>query len=409
MNWLRSLLFVLIVGVCGADAFAAPVERAAPPPITILISIDGFRPDYLNRGQTPTLSRLASQGVLASIRPSFPSVTFPNHYTLVTGLTPDHNGMINNTMEDPGHPGVVFTINNRAVASQPFWWDEATPIWVTAERQGVHTGTMFWPGSEYEIHGVRPTRYRAFDQSLSSFARTDVLLSWVDSPEAQRPRFFTLYFDIVDTAGHHFGPDALETTAAAAEVDAAIGRLIAGLDARGYRNSVNYVIVADHGMTSVSADRVIDLDAAAPAAAAHVVWDGPFAGLTPLAGHGGDVERALLGRHEHGECWRKGEIPARFHYGSNPRIPAIVCLADLGWQYHSAQTPQYSGTAGNHGFDPAEPQMAALFLAYGPAFKRGAHLPTFDNVSVYPLVAHLIGVAPETNDGNLADTAAALR
>ncbi|MFT3726588.1 MAG: ectonucleotide pyrophosphatase/phosphodiesterase [Terricaulis sp.] len=406
MTWLRSFVFALIVAAFSADALAAP---APPPPITILISIDGFRPDYLNRGQTPTLSRLAQQGVLASMRPSFPSVTFPNHYTLVTGLRPDHHGMINNTMEDPSKPGVVFTINNRAVASDPLWWNEATPIWVTAEKQGVHTGTMFWPGSEYEIHGSRPSRYRVFDQAMSSFARVDVLLSWLDLPADQRPRFFTLYFDIVDSAGHHFGPDSTETTAAAAEVDASISRLLTGLDRRGYRNRVNYVIVADHGMTNVSAERVIELDPGAPATAAHVVWDGPFAGLTPLPGHEADVEHALLGRHDHGECWRKGEIPERFHFGNNARVPAIICLADLGWQYHSTQTPQYSGTVGNHGFDPAEPDMAALFLAYGPAFKRGARLPSFDNVSIYPLVTHLIGVTPETNDGNLADTAAALR
>ena len=408
MIWLRSFLFALIVALFGADALAAPA--APPPPITILISIDGFRPDYLERHATPTLSRLAAGGVVAAMRPSFPSVTFPNHYTLVTGLRPDRNGMINNTMEDPARPGVVFTINNRAVAGDPIWWNEATPIWISAERQGVRAGTMYWPGSEYEIHGARPSRYRVFDQSMSSFARADVLLSWLDAPVEQRPRFFTLYFDIVDSAGHHFGPDSLETTAAVAEVDAAIARLLRGLDARGYRNRVNYVIVADHGMTNVSPDRVVDLDASAPATAAHVVWDGPFAGLTPLGRHEADVEHALLGRHDHGECWRKGELPERFHYGANPRVPAIVCLADLGWVYHSTQMPPYPGSsAGNHGYDPAERDMAALFLAYGPAFRRGVQLPSFDNVSVYPLVARLIGVTPEPNDGDVADTAAALR
>ncbi|MBK6705430.1 MAG: 50S ribosomal protein L17 [Caulobacteraceae bacterium] len=159
-----------------------------------------------------TLSQLAADGVRASMRPSFPSVTFPNHYTLVTGLHPGRHGLVNNRMEDSQRPGVAFTLQDRSVASDEIWWADGTPIWVTAERQGVRTGTMFWPGSEYEIHGQRPSRYRNFDQSLPGFARTDVLLSWLDLPDAERPRFFTLYFDLVDTAGHRFGRTRLRPT-----------------------------------------------------------------------------------------------------------------------------------------------------------------------------------------------------
>jgi predicted AlkP superfamily pyrophosphatase or phosphodiesterase len=412
MMWRRSFIFALLAfaAACVTGHAETSPQQAAQSDITILVSLDGFRPDYLDRGATPTLSRLAHEGVRAAMRPSFPSVTFPNHYTLVTGLRPDHNGMVNNRMEDPARPGVVFTLSDRAVAADPIWWSDGVPIWVTAERQHVATGTMFWPGSEYEIAGVRPSRYRVFDQYLPGFARVDVLLSWLDLPAEQRPRFFTLYFDIVDSAGHRYGPDAMETTAAAAEADAAIARLLAGLDARGLHDRVNLVIVADHGMTQVSDERVIELDPLITLQQAHVVWDGPFAGLTPLSGHEQEVEHALLGRGAHGECWRKDELPARFHYGSHRRVPAVICLADLGWRYRSTQVPQYGpGAQGNHGYDPAAPDMAALFIAYGPAFRAGATLPSFDNVSVYPLVAHLIGVTPEPNDGNPADTAAALR
>jgi hypothetical protein len=213
-----SALFALGLAACahsGAQAPATP--RVEGPPITILISLDGFRPDYLDRGETPTLTRLANEGVRASMRPSFPSVTFPNHYTLVTGLRPGRHGVINNRMEDPERPGVVFTLPDRAVAADPIWWRDGAPIWVTAENQGVRTGTMFWPGSDYELHGRRPSRWRTFDQSLPGFARVDILLSWLDLPAAERPSFYTLYFDLVDTAGHRYGPDALETNAAAAD------------------------------------------------------------------------------------------------------------------------------------------------------------------------------------------------
>ncbi|MBL8543011.1 MAG: alkaline phosphatase family protein [Hyphomonadaceae bacterium] len=407
----RLFLFALCAFALASCAHGQAAQSAAPAQdITILVSVDGFRADYLDRGATPTLSRLAREGVRASMRPSFPSVTFPNHYTLVTGLRPGRNGMINNRMEDPERPGVIFTLQDRQVASDPIWWADAVPIWVTAEQSGVRTGTMFWPGSDYALHGVRPSAWRMFDQSLPSFARVDVLLSWLDLPAAERPQFFTLYFDLVDTAGHRYGPDAMEANAAAAEVDASIARLLAGLQARGYGRRANIVIVADHGMSAVSDERIIDLDSSVSVQQARVIWDGPFAGIAPTPGHEAETESALLGRREHGECWRKGELPERFHYGAHRRTPAIICLADLGWRYRTAQLPQYPGvTSGAHGYDPADPEMAALFVAYGPAFRSGLVLDPFDNVSVYPLLARLIGVTPEANDGDSAATASALR
>lgn len=411
--WRRFFVFgvcaTLLAACATSDEPRAPAPAATGEPITILISLDGFRPDYLDRGQTPALSALAAGGVRAAMRPSFPSVTFPNHYTLVTGLHPGRHGLVNNRIEDAQRPGQVFTLQDRAVASDPIWWSDGVPIWVSAERQGVRAGTMFWPGSEYELHGQRPSRWRTFDQNLPGFARVDVLLSWLDLPAAERPRFFTLYFDLVDTAGHRFGPDALETNAAIAEVDAAIGRLVAGLNARGYGGRVNFIIAADHGMAAQAADAIIELDPLITAQQAHVVWDGQFAGIQPLPGQEAAVERALVGRTTHGECWRKSDLPERFDYRDHRRVPGVVCMADLGWRYRSTQVPQYATpAAGGHGWDPASPEMAAVFIANGPAFRRGTTLPSFENVSVYPLLARLIGIEPEPNQGNLADVEAAL-
>lgn len=389
-----------------AGPAAAQPQPQAPPP-TILVSIDGFRADYLERGATPTLMRLAREGAWASLRPSFPAVTIPNHHSIVTGRRPDTHGLVGNRMIDPLRPGVVFTLSDRDVAADPIWWADATPLWVTAERAGVRTAAMFWPGTDYEIEGVRPSQWRTYDQTLPDFARIDGLLGYLDGPQNERPRFLTLYFDIVDTAGHRFGPDAEETFAAAAQVDAGMARLIAGLEARGLR--ANLVIVSDHGMTAVSEDRVIDLDTTLPPSSARVIWDGAVAGVWPSPGREAEVEAALLGRREHGECWRKQDIPSRFRFGAHRRVPAIVCLADLGWRYRSRQVPGYRLPAlGSHGYDPALPEMAGIFIARGPAFQSGVELAAFDNVSVYPLLARLIGVTPEANDGDPADTAAAL-
>lgn len=396
-----ALLFATLL------AAGASTPTAAGQAVTILVSIDGFRADYLDRNATPVMSKLAREGVRGSMRPSFPSVTFPNHYTLVTGKTPDHNGIVNNRMEDVQRPGVIFSMSPN-VASDAYWWSQATPIWVSAERQGIKTGTMFWPSSDYELQGVRPSKWRLFDEELPSFARVDQLLGWLDAPVSERPKLLTLYFDMVDTAGHHYGPDAPETVSATAEIDAAIGRLVDGLGGRGI--AANLVIVADHGMANVSEQRIMDMRQMVSSDVARVLWDGQTAGIYPAAGRVADAERALLGRKEHGECWRKGEMPARFGYGTNARIPPIVCLADMGWTYRNRPlAPDAAPYRGAHGFDPDTPEMAAVFIAHGPAFRAGARLAKFPNVSVYPLLAKLAGVTPEANDGSLTDTASALR
>lgn len=411
---------MLTLAACSTTPIAeAPAEETAAietapavstePTTTILISIDGFRPDYLDRGATPTLSELAANGSWGPMQPSFPSKTFPNHYAIVTGLRPDHNGIINNTMEDPDMPGAIFMLSNPVVASNPEWWEEGRPLWVSASEQGIPSATMFWPGSDFEIHGERPTEFMNFDQALTDFARVDVVLGWMDVPAEERPVFATLYFDIVDTAGHRYGPDDSRTTSATAQVDAAISRLIEGLEALGLRDNTNLVIVSDHGMAPVSDEQIMHVDDMVDTSLTHIVWGGEFMGLSPLPGHEAEVEEALLGHREHGECWRKGELPERFEYGSNPRVPEIVCLADTGWRYEAPNVRVWRGSGGSHGFDPADPLMNAVFIANGPDIASGVELDLFDNVSVYPLLAELTGIEPAENDGDITQLEAALK
>ena len=392
---------VLLVALSGPQA-----ALAAGDPL-ILISIDGFRADYLDRGLSPTLSALAQDGVRAeAMRPSFPSLTFPNHYTLVTGLRPDEHGIVNNTMEDPAIPGTTFTLANHAATGDERWWDDATPIWVTAERQGVRAGTMFWPGSDAAIHGVRPSLWKPYDKAFPAEARVDTVLSWLDLPEGQRPRFLTLYFEEVDTQGHAHGPDSSEVNTAIADVDGAIVRLVAGLKARGLFERANLVIVADHGMAAVPSGQAVYLDDLATAGSFRLVSGGAVAGVEPMAGREEEAQ-ALLGAHPHVDCWRKSQIPARLHYGAHRRVPSIVCLAQDGWAL-TVHTSRGHAPAGQHGYDPADPHMAALFVAHGPAFARGVTLHPFDNVDVYPLMTTVLGVKPEPNDGRLEDVKAAL-
>ena len=413
MRWIaRAAILAFAVSLQGHAGAAPPPQSAASAaapaaaaeartPVTILVSIDGFRADYLDRGVTPNLAALASAGISAAMRPSYPSKTFPNHWTLVTGLRPDRTGIVANKMLDPSRPGDTFTM----ASDDPFWWNAAEPIWVTAEKAGIRTATAFWPGSNVAwggerskewpnpvTGGTRPEDWLQFNQALSDRQRVDIVADWLRRPAATRPRFVTLYFDEVDTAGHEYGPDDRHTTDAVANVDKAIGRLREEIAKLG--QPVNFVIVADHGMAATSNDRLIVLDRFSKADDYDVVEDGVYASINPKPGKQAAVEKTLLGAHgPHLTCYRKAEVPERLHYGKNPRVPAILCLPDAGWMVF-AHPPRHDEAGGAHGYDNDAPEMRALFIASGPAIKPVGKIPTFDNVDVAPLLRDLIGLPP---------------
>lgn len=413
--WLRLVLLAsfALTGACATRApapapdvpgaaIAGTASRAAPENYLLLVSIDGFRADYLDRGVTPRLSALAAGGVRAdALRPAFPSLTFPNHYTLVTGLYPDHHGIVHNRIEgDEGQSNFVY--NDARTTGDARWWG-GEPIWAGAERNGLRSATMFWPGSDTTIAGMRPTYWKPFDREFGTDERVDTVLGWLDLPLAQRPRFLTLYFEHVDRAGHDHGPDSAEVNAALARIDAALGRLLDGLDARGLRNSLNLVVLSDHGQAASSVERVVRVDEIVDLKRVRAVNFGVVAGFAPESGQQRYADAALLRPHPHMQCWRRTQIPARFHYGTNPRVPPIVCLAEPGWVITTSawladRASHFS--RGEHGYDNALPEMGALFVANGPAFRRGARVPAFDNVDVYPLLAHLLGIEPARNDGD---------
>ena len=383
---------------CGAAAAHAPARK----PVTILVSIDGFRPDYRARGVTPNLDALAAGGISAAMRPSFPSKTFPNHTTLVTGLVPDRNGIVANKILDARRPGETFTM----ATEDAFWWADAEPVWIAAEKAGIRTATLFWPGANVEHDGRRPHDWQQFSMKVSNRQRVDGVIDWLRRPAKTRPAFVTVYFDTVDTAGHEYGPDSPEVTKAVADVDTAIGQLRAGL--RGLHQRANLVIVADHGMAAISDDRIVRLDSFADPANYAVVEDGPFATLNPVAGHETALAADLAKAPAHVQCWAKGDIPARFHYGHHPRVPAYLCLADTGWEI-LAKAPRHPIKGGTHGFDNASPEMAALFIATGPAIRARGPIPSFDNVDIEPLLRDLIGLPQgQGRDGDDAPFKAAL-
>lgn len=418
---LRLALPALLLLAGCAPHSGTPISVAAAPaqegraPVTILISIDGFRPDYLDRGITPTLLRLAAEGTRAAMRPSFPSKTFPNHWALVTGLRPDRNGIISNNMEDPSGTRKAFTM----ATDDPWWWNAAPPIWVDAEAAGIRTAAMFWPGASVaiggtrdeawpydEVGGVRPHDWIPYGEKVDDRQRVDTVIDWLRRPTATRPQFVTLYFEAVDTAGHRYGPDDARTNAATSEVDAAIGYLVEQLAL--LDQPANLVVVSDHGMAAVSNDRVVALSDLASAEDGRAVEAGVFASFNPLPGRQAALAASLSRPREHVACWPKARIPARFHYGTNPRIPAWFCLAEPGWRI--LREPPTRPAGGEHGYDNDAKDMRALFIANGPAFAGGKTLATFDNVDVYPLLREVIGLSPVPGkDGTIDPVRGALK
>lgn len=404
---LLALLISLatVSGCCVACDPKKPRPAAQQPPaVLILLSFDGFRWDYDAKIPTPNLHRVMARGVRAErLIPSFPSKTFPNHYTIVTGLYPAHHGIVGNSMWDP-QMQATFGMSDRVAVADGRWWG-GEPLWVTAERQGLITGIMFWPGSEAAIAGVRPRYWKPYVAPLpSDDERVDQLLAWLDLPAAERPSFLTAYFSDADNAGHEFGPDSQELRAAVTKIDGEIGRLIAGLDARGLTDRVNLVMTADHGMAATSPDRVIVVSDYVDLASIRITDINPTLGIVPREGVStDDVLKKLARAHPHLHVYRREQTPAHWHYRDNPRIPPIVGVADEGWtviEKRETNPKRQPGVGGAHGYDPTIRSMHGLFVAAGPAFRRGVVVPPFENIHLYNALAAALHIAPAHNDGD---------
>ena len=400
MSPMLTPLVRALTTIAAAILLLAGAARQADRPILILISLDAWRWDYLDRAQTPNLHKLAADGVRAEgLIPAFPSKTFPNHYTIVTGLSTEHHGIVSNTMVDRTIGPDRFTMSS-ATAKDARWWG-GEPMWVTAIRQGRRASVLFWPGSEAPIGGVRPNDWLPYSDAFPNTERIDRMLTWLARPEGERPSFLTLYFSDVDSAGHSFGPDAAQVMAAAARLDTLIGSLIAGVEKLGLANRTNYVVVSDHGMSQLSPDRTIFLDYYIDLSTIDVVEWSPVIEILPRTGSVDDIYRALKGRHPSLAVYRREEMPLHLRYRSHPRIPPIIGLADDGWAITSRARPG-NQRGGDHGYDPFYRSMHGLFVASGPAFRRGAIVPAFENIHVYDVMCRVLGLTPAPNDGDPA-------
>jgi predicted AlkP superfamily pyrophosphatase or phosphodiesterase len=414
MHRAPAVATILALALSATLAIAQRDAFADLQPTVILISFDGFRWDYPSKVPTPNLRRLMTRGVHArDLIPVFPSKTFPNHYSIATGLYPGHHGIVANNIFD-APTGRLFTAARREEVRDPMWWG-GTPLWTLVERAGQKSAPLFWPGSEAPHDGVMPTYWQPYEENRPANARIDQILTWLDLPGAQRPRFLTLYFEDADSAGHEHGPDSKEVRDAITRDDGYIGRLVDGLTRRGILDRVNIIVVSDHGMAAVDDNHIIVVDDYVSAEDVTISDINPTLGIFPKAGKEEDVYRRLSGANPHLTIFKKADTPERWHYRDHPHVPPIFGVADEGWQVLRRATVAnilaltVGGQRGTHGYDPQLMSMRAIFIAAGPAFKRGVTVDPFENVSIYNVLAKILGVTPPANDGDPAVVRALLR
>jgi len=393
---LRRVLFALFIL---AQVGCNNLTNQADP--VILISIDGLRPDYLSRAETPVIDQLIADGVVADhLIPVFPSKTFPNHYSIVTGLYTENTGIIANNMFDPELGR--FSLGNRDAVENPSWYG-GEPIWVTAEKQGLRAGTLFWPGSEAPIMGKQATHWLRYTDDMPHRDRVDTLISWFQSPNDKPLSFATFYMSQVDSYGHWYGPESDSVVVAMQEVDRTIGYLISELERIGIWPNVNIILTSDHGMAEVSNDKVILIDEIIDMSDVEVFDWSPVAMLQPDSGNVDVVYDALKAAENNYTVYRKQDLPDRFRIKNNTRVPEILVVAEAGYSITTRDRFESRGVSGGaHGYDPLDPDMNAFFLASGPAFKSGLTIEAFENIHIYEMLCEILGLNPAPNDGNSA-------
>lgn len=364
----------------------------------VLVSLDAFRWDYSKIFDTPNLNDMAKKGVKADrMISSFPTITFPNHYSIATGLYPDHHGLINNSFSAPDL-GLFYRMGDRAaVENAAFYGGE--PVWVTAEKQGAIAASFFWVGSEAPVGGMHPTYWKKYDEKVTYEERIDTVVKWLSYPIQKRPELVTLYFDEPDATSHDFGPVSPVTGKVVHRLDSLIGVLRFKLSQLPDAKKINLIVLSDHGMASVTSEKYINIKGLVPnRMIASITGGNP---VYMINATDGKIDSVLyfLNKSKGLKAYNKSELPARWHYGTNPRIPEIVVVADSSWSI-GTRPDGSSIRKGAHGYDNANPDMFSIFYATGPAFKKNYRFETLNNVDVYNLVCRILDINPSPNDGD---------
>jgi alkaline phosphatase D len=390
------LIIVLLAFLSVTGCSSVRSEREAP--YVVMVSLDAFRWDYDSIYGTPVLDDIADKGVMAvRLIPSFPTKTFPNHYAIVTGLYPDHHGLVNNSFYAPDLD-LVYRIGDRAMVSNGAFYG-GEPIWITARKAGLKTASFYWVGSEAPIMGMQPDFWKPYDDEVSFSDRVDTVLAWLSLPERQRPHLVTLYFEEPDAVSHVYGPLSPETGTEVKSLDSLIGKLREGISKLPHAKKINMIVLSDHGMAEIDTSRYNYVFDTLPQAMVKRIYGGsPVWAIEPAEGMTDSVLYYL--NIQHGiRAYRREDLPAHLHYGTHPRIPAVVLIADPGWV--AGLRPKPSGyNRGDHGYDWKFRDVHSIFYAEGPAFRKGFAVDTLYNVDVYNIISEILNLTTAPNDGD---------
>ncbi len=387
-------IFVLLIGL--SSVFGGP------KPYVLLVSFDGFRWDYLNRGLTPTLEKIRQNGVSAlSLRPAFPSKTFPNHLSIITGMYTENHGIISNYFKDNYNNTIYRMSDSNAIRDGKWYLGEA--FWETAERNGIKTASYFWPGSELKLTYRQPSYFMPYDHWKPYKAKVDGVVKWLELPQDKRPHFITLYFHDTDTYAHDYGTTSPETNKAIEHLDSVAAYIFDQLKSINMIDSVNVIFLSDHGMTDISKDRIINVEKLIDGYNCSFNDDGPFMQINPPADKRLEVFNILKKNENHYKVYLKENMPDYFHFNQHPFISSILLVADMGWSLTTNRRSDWLLTAkGNHGYDNNHIDMHGIFLATGPGFKHEYRTGTLWNIDIYPLLCKLFDIYPRSNiDGRL--------
>ncbi len=403
---LPAFLFILLFASQLTSCNIANNSKTEEDVYVVMLSLDAFRWDFTDKFPTPNFDRLAESGVKAEgLVPCFPSKTFPNHYSMVTGLHPDHHGIVQNSFYDRKMDRFYFLSNREAVEDGRFYGGE--PIWVTAENQGIKSASYFWVGSEAPAGGRQPSIWKKYEHNFPFEARIDSVISWLQLPERNRPRLVTFYMHEPDSKAHYLGPDNPELGKTIVYLDSLVGDLMNKLDKLEIASNINLIVTSDHGMGPVSPERYIDLSDYLD-----TTWVDIIIGYNPnylvqaREGYYDSINNSL-DLIPHVNAWPSNDVPERFVYGSNPRTMDFVFLADSAWSI--GWKKKASKSLGGHGFDNANTDMHGIFYASGPAFKPNYQHSRFSNTNLYPLIAHLLELDPAETDGDLNNVRSMLK
>ena len=400
MNTTKYILLIitaLSLWSCEEKANSDNDNPTITQPYVVMLSMDGFRWNYTERIPTPNFDKIAAMGVRASIQPCFPTKTFPNHYSIATGLYPDHHGIVNNTFWDPGR-SVVYKISDRSKVQDGYFYG-GEPIWNTAEKQGMKSASYFWVGSEADVQGMHPSIWKVYDHNFPWNQRVDSVIAWLQLPEAKRPHMITWYVPEPDGTGHHYGPESQEIDNMVMKLDTLLGYFMDELAKIPVGAKVNVIITSDHGMQQYKkADVIVLKNLIKKSWYNYAYGSNPIYNIWANPGYSDSILMALS-QVPHLSAYDKNTIPARLHYMTNARCGDVVAMADSSYALVYGSVPNIT-IAGTHGYDNANTNMDAIFFAYGPAFKQGYKANKFQNIDIYNLITKILKLTPAANDGD---------